>query len=73
VAARLEHEQAAEVIEPLTRLAPLGEEGGAGNRRIAGHDGLNGEGVGVDDILTLANLNKNENTTCAISSIPMAE
>lgn len=24
------------MIEPLARLAPLGEEGGAGNRRIAG-------------------------------------
>ena len=58
VAARLEHEQAAEFIEPLARLAPLGEEGGSWNRRIARHDdahrlpagvhldGLDGEGGG---------------------------
>jgi hypothetical protein len=57
-AARLEHEQAAEFIEPLARPAPPGEEGGAGNRRIARHDdahrlpagvhldGLDGEGGG---------------------------
>lgn len=33
--ARLEHEQVAEPIEPLARLAPLGEEVGAGDRRTA--------------------------------------